>query len=281
LNLSRCVLPMVLATSCGAVSGCGAGGSGGDASARRDEAKSSVSAFEVRTYYDADGPCRMSGPENAMYYLQSDSQRAWIDLEGDGSTDAIREEGDLCIRNSLDPEVPWIHVHLGDHHVEAFASFTEPGLEVGAPMFTEALVDPLADAQRLADAGVTSPEPLDPSAPDVATVQWWVDADGRVTKSQIETDPNAPGGGVRSTVSSASGDSVRPPDVPTGAQDLLDLPASSYAPTSLLVDPSCAGGDAEQAAAGKRCLREATKGLTIRDWLDKRSGTASLDGSGC
>lgn len=234
-------------------------------------------AFGIETEYRAGDDCRGSGPEVATYFLQADRDRAWVDVGADGTVDALRIDRDVYVRNSVEPEIPWIVVRLGDPHLAAFAVFTQPGTVVGRPMFADEVVDPLADAQRLADSGESSPRPLAPEAPEMATVSWTTDSEGRVTTSTIESDASEAGLAIRSTVTIAPAEKVTAPSRPTEAKDILDLPAATYAPTSTLVDPTCTGAGTE----GQDCIREQAGGATVREWLERRRSTDAFDGSGC
>lgn len=273
-------LLFALVTFALAVSSCGLGGDEGESSPE-DRGAGAILAFQIRTTYRPEDSCEARGPEKATYFLQLEGRRAWLDVKGDGSTDAIREGEDLYLRNSVDPEVPWIHVRLGDNHLTAFAGFTRPGVEFAPLMFMNELADPLADAQRLADSGAQAPQPLDPANPEVATVRWSVGAEGQVTESQIDMEQTGPGYAVRSTVLSRPSDSANPPSPPANAPDLEDLQASVYAPTSALVDPSCNEGAAKDQEEVRSCIQEAAKNSTVREWLDQRQSTTAIDGSGC
>lgn len=273
-------LLLALVTVTVGASGCGLGDRTGDNSSKGGGA-AAISALEVRTKYRPGDPCRPSGPEEATSYLQAGGHRAWLDVKSDGSTDAIREGDDLYLRNSVDPEVPWIHIDLRNNHLTAFAIATRPGAEFGQYMFSRDLIDPFEDSQRLADSGAKPPQPLVPDDPEVATVQWSVDAEGHVTQSQIEVDQTGPGGWVRQTVSSVPSTSANPPTLPQNASSLLDLPASMYAPTSVLLDPSCKEGAPWDAEEVRRCTEVAAKDSTVREWLDRRQSTSAIDGSGC
>jgi len=231
-------------------------------SGRVDGEADEVIDLRITTSYPPGDECEAGGPPEVVLHLPpGEEDLAWSGAGRDEAPDAIRTGDAVYVRDPI-PGTGWVEIDRDpETPLAQLALMTAPGRV--SPWLLDGSLAPsrsFAAAHEAEADGRRSLRSID--GEPLASELTWTVVDGEVDAVTIV--PDVPEDSATTTYT-RSAPAADPPEVPTDATPLADLPAVDVLMTGLFFDGACAPGTDPEAS--RACLEEAVGEATVGEWI--------------